>query len=324
MDTKERKVSGGTTSPNSRTVRKKTATPSANGRGRKRVSPRKPKAKAKKAAKGKLDKWLFFKRWPAWTIWCGALLLGAAYVLFFYYFFVGPSSLRWRAIYGDPIYPEGFDIHGIDVSHYQEDIDWEVVRNASLDTAPVSFVFIKATEGVSLLDENFNLNFYEAKQNGLIRGAYHFFIPNIDARAQARFFLKQVHLEPGDLPPVLDVEKAGDLTVPQLQKAVKTWLDMVEAEYGVKPIIYTGYKFKLHYLNAPVFDAYPYWIAHYYVEKLAYKGEWAFWQHTDCGEVDGVRGDVDCNIFNGSYEELVDLTIKEQDEPTGLGSDTLL
>ena len=219
MDTKERKVSGGTTSPNSRTVRKKTATPSANGRGRKRVSPRKPKAKAKKAAKGKLDKWLFFKRWPAWTIWCGALLLGAAYVLFFYYFFVGPSSLRWKAIYGDPIYPEGFDIHGIDVSHYQEDIDWEVVRNASLDTAPVSFVFIKATEGVSLLDENFNLNFYEAKQNGLIRGAYHFFIPNIDARAQARFFLKQVHLEPGDLPPVLDVEKAGDLTVPQLQKA---------------------------------------------------------------------------------------------------------
>ena len=209
------------------------------------------------------------------------------------------------------------------MSHYQEDIDWEVVRNASLDTAPVSFVFIKATEGTSLLDDNFNLNFYKAKQNGLIRGAYHFFVPNLDAKAQAKFFLKQVHLEPGDLPPVLDVEKAGDLTVPQLQKAVKVWLDAVEAEYGVKPIIYTGYKFKLQYLNTPVFNAYPYWIAHYYVEKLAYKGQWAFWQHTDCGKVGGIRGNVDCNIFNGSYEELMNLTIKEQDVTVDLDSASL-
>ena len=287
------------------------------GRGRS-VSKSVPKRtarsrKTRRSGKNKTGKWLFFKRWPSWTILLGACLLAALYILFFYHFFVTDSSLRWKAIYGDPIYPEGYDIHGIDVSHYQEDIDWEQVRNASLDTAPVSFVFIKATEGATLLDENFNLNFYEAKQNDFVRGAYHFFLPGVDATQQARFFLKQVHLEPGDLPPVLDVEKAGDLSVGQLQKAVRTWLAVVEKEYRVKPIIYTGYKFKLKYLNTPEFDAYPYWIAHYYVKELAYKGEWSFWQHTDCGKVKGINGDVDCNIFNGSLEELMQLTIPEPD-----------
>ena len=203
-------------------------------------------------------------------------------------------------------------MHGIDVSHYQENIDWERLRNASLNSSPVSFVFIKATEGTTLLDDNFNLNFYEA--NDFIRGAYHFFLPDVDAQKQARFFLKQVHLDPGDLPPVLDVEKAGTLTETQLQKAVKTWLDIVEKEYGVKPIIYTGYKFKLRYLNTPAFDEYPYWIAHYYVEKLEYKGKWNFWQHTDCGKVTGIKGNVDCNIFNGSFEDLMNLTIPEQED----------
>lgn len=254
-----------------------------------------------------------FRRIPIWALLTGALLIGLAYVLFFYYFFVGPYSFRWKAMYGDPVYPEGFDVHGIDVSHYQETIDWELVRNANLDTAPVQFVFIKATEGVSILDENFNQNFYESKKNGLIRGVYHFFTPDEDAAAQARFFLKQTHLEPGDLPPVLDVEKIGDLSANQLKKAVKTWLDIVEAKYNVKPIIYTGYKFKLRYLNDPVFNEYPYWIAHYYVEKLTYKGTWHFWQHTDCGKVNGIKGNVDCNIFNGSFQELMQLTIKESD-----------
>lgn len=253
------------------------------------------------------------KRWPLWAVWTGAILICAIYLFIFYYFFVGPYSFRWKAMYGDPVYPEGFDVHGIDVSHYQANIDWELVRNASLDTSPIRFVFIKATEGVSIMDENFNQNFYEAKRNGLIRGAYHFFSPDEDPGRQAMFFLKQVHLEVGDLPPVLDVEKAGDLTDAQLRHAVKVWLDIVEEKFKVKPIIYTGYKFKMRYLNDPVFDSYPYWIAHYYVEKLTYKGKWRFWQHTDCGKVNGIKGNVDCNIFNGSLEELMSLTIKESD-----------
>lgn len=210
----------------------------------------------------------------SWPVWIGILLVGVVYVGLFYYFFVGPFSFRWKAMYGEPVYPEGYSVRGIDISHYQANIEWEHLRNASMNNDPVRFVIIKATEGTSLMDENFNDNFYQAKRNDFIRGAYHFFVPGIDAKQQARFFMRQVHLEPGDLPPVLDVEKMGSLTPQQLRRDVKTWLDMVEARYHVKPIIYTGYKFKMDYLNDSIFHPYPYWIAHYYVEKLAYKGPW--------------------------------------------------
>lgn len=258
--------------------------------------------------------WAFLRKMPPWTIGLGASLIGLAYAYFFYFFFVGPYSFRWKALYGEVDYPGGFDVHGIDISHYQEDVDWERLRNATIKTAPIRFVFIKATEGTSLIDENFNHNFYQAKENGFVRGAYHFFIPGADPVKQANFFLKQVNLEPGDFPPVLDVEKKGNLTKEELQKAVKIWLDIVEEKYKVKPILYTGYKFKMSYLGDSLFCDYPYWIAHYYVEKLEYKGKWSFWQHTDLGKVGGINGPVDCNIFNGTLSDMMKLTIKYPDE----------
>lgn len=246
--------------------------------------------------------------------WLGIVAVAAAYIALFYYFFVGPYSFRWKAIYGEPTYPEGYNVRGIDISHYQNNIKWEKLRNASINNDPVRFVIIKATEGKDLFDDDFNDNFFQAKENDFIRGAYHFFVPGIDAAAQARFFLHQVHLVPGDLPPVLDIEKTGKLTKKELQKEVKIWLNIVEEHYKVKPIIYTGYKFKMDYLNDSVFNKYPYWIAHYYINKLEYKGNWIMWQHTDCGKVDGIKGFVDCNIFNGTVQDLLSFTLKEDDQ----------
>ena len=286
----------------------------------KTTSPtRKPKKgsspkKGKKATRKSLSSFFLFRRFPVWLLLLGGLLVTAAYVAFFYYVFVNPFSFRWRAIYGEPAYPEGFEVRGIDISHYQDRIDWNELKSASIGDAPVSFVFIKATEGEKLCDDSFEKNFSNAKESGLIRGAYHFFVPGADPRRQADFFLRVVHLEPGDLPPVLDIEKQGNLTPLQLQHDIKVWLDEVEAAYGVKPILYTGYKFKLDYLNSPEFDAYPYWIAHYYVEQLKYQGRWAFWQHTDCGRVSGIKGFVDCNIFNGTLYDLQMLTLPDRDE----------
>lgn len=259
---------------------------------------------------------LFFHHWPGWTIWLGIVLFATLYIGICYYFFVGPTSFRWKAVYGETYYPEGYEVHGIDVSHYQENIRWEELRNASIDNMPVRFVFIKATEGISLFDSHFNQNFYEAKQNDIIRGAYHYFTPDVPAHLQAEFFLRQVHLEPGDLPPVLDVEDAGSLTKAQLTQSVKIWLDIVEKKYGVKPIIYSGFRFKQKYLSDIVFDDYPYWIAHYYVEKITYQGQWHFWQHTDCGKVVGIKGKVDCNVFNGSVADLLKLTLPAENPVT--------
>lgn len=265
----------------------------------------------KRLKKNKPNRMINWIKQHIWLIWTGALSFLFLYLIIIYYFFVGPNSFNWKSAWHKPVFPEGYNIRGLDISHYQEEINWELLRNSSLNNDPIRFIIIKATEGESLWDKNFNHNFYQSKKNDFIRGAYHFFVPGIDPIKQAKFFVKQVQLEPGDLPPVLDVENAGRLTDKELKRDVKKWLDYAEKHYGVKPILYTGYKFKMKYLNDSTFNSYPHWIAHYNVDKLKYKGKWHFWQHTDCGNVDGIKGNVDCNIFNGSLEELQELLIVE-------------
>ena len=122
-------------------------------------------------------------------------------------------------------------------------------------------------------------------------------------------------LDNGDLTPVLDVEKKPyTQTDQEFKESILLWLQLVEHQYGGKPIIYTYYKFKMRYLSDPVFDQYPYWIAHYYVDKVEYQGNWKFWQHTDVGRLPGIKGDVDFNIYNGSYYDLRKLTIGAREQ----------
>ena len=256
----------------------------------------------------------FLQRVPGKAWWVGGVLVAVAYIWFFYYFFVGPYGFRWRALYGDINYPEGYEIHGIDISHHQGTIQWDTLtERALIDDHPIRFIVMKATEGATIVDENFYKNFRKAKDHGFIRGAYHFWSVKSGATAQARYFIRNVKLQSGDLPPVLDVEhKTPNLTDEQFRDSVQRWLDIVEHHYGVKPIIYTYYKFKTQYLGTPQFDSYPYWIAHYYVDKVEYEGAWHFWQHTDAGRLPGIKGFVDLNIYKGSYRELQELCISEE------------
>jgi len=240
----------------------------------------------------------------------GGLVVAAVYVWAVYYFFVGPTGFRWRALYGDPNYPEGYELHGIDISHHQGDIDWDMLRTARVNGCPLRFCVVKATEGRTYIDPDFEDNYYQAREHGLVRGAYHFWNASASARQQAYFYLSVVDLEYGDLPPVLDVEQKDELqTTENFRREVLTWLHIVEDRYHKRPIIYTNYKFKLLYLNSDVFDSYPFWIAHYYVDSVRYSGNWKFWQHTDNGRLPGIDGPVDLDIYNGSGYDLQRLTI---------------
>lgn len=239
----------------------------------------------------------------------GALI----FVVGFYYFFIRPYSYRWKPCYGMKAYgvclPYGYAVHGIDVSHHQDEIDWKVLKSVQYAQFPVRFVFIKATEGGDFKDKAFDYNFAEADSTHFIRGAYHFYNPNTDPIKQADFFIDNVKLKAGDLPPVLDIEKRPKDAV-KLKRDLLVWLNRVERHYKVKPILYTSYKFKNKYLSDSVFNTYPYWIAHYYVDSVRYEGEWKFWQHTDVGTMPGINEQVDLNVFNGSMSDLLELTIK--------------
>ncbi|MCR4764717.1 MAG: glycoside hydrolase family 25 protein [Bacteroidaceae bacterium] len=236
--------------------------------------------------------------------------------LAFYYLFVNPYSFRWKPCYGYKGYgvclPYSYRVHGIDASHYQGEINWQALSSTQQDELfPIRFIFLKATEGGDLIDQTFEENFQKAKEAGFIRGAYHYYIPTTDARKQAQFFVNHVQLEPGDLPPVLDVEQSPKRSDRhRFTQEVKTWLDVVEAYYGVTPILYASYKFKEKYLSDSIFNRYPYWIAHYYVDSVQYQGRWDFWQHTDAGTVPGIKEQVDLDIYHGSFEQLKELTLR--------------
>ena len=250
---------------------------------------------------------------PKWSLWIFCILMLAAYAFIFYLYVVNPVSFRWKGIFGGTS-PSGYSIRGIDVSHYQGKIDWQSLKNATPDGEPISFVFVKATEGTDFLDDNFNQNIRACRLNGFICGAYHFFLPSEPAEAQAKYFLQNVKLVEGDFPPVLDIEHQGMLTKEEVKVAARTWLKIIEEHYKVKPIIYTNYKFKMQYLNDSVFDAYPYWIAHYYVDTLRYQGRWKLWQYTDNGRLEGIKGTVDFDIYNGSMYDLHKLLIGHKEE----------
>jgi lysozyme len=195
--------------------------------------------------------------------------------------------------------PAQYLIHGIDVSRYQKKIVWQEVVAMEVLGVRIGFSFIKATEGRDLLDKRFHHNWRAARQAGLPRGAYHFFVPSESGLSQARHFLDEVNLLPGDLPPVLDIEQLNGTSVSVLRREAFRWLQEVEKETGVKPIIYTNVEFYKKYLGA-IFDEYPLWVAHYYrTDAPNINRGWLFWQHSDIGNVNGIDAKVDFNVFNG-------------------------
>ncbi|TLU99298.1 glycoside hydrolase family 25 protein [Dyadobacter luticola] len=195
--------------------------------------------------------------------------------------------------------PLKYPIHGIDVSHHNAKINWDKLKNTRSEKVGIDFVYIKATEGATHLDKQFKRNWQEAKRVGMKRGAYHFYNPRVMSDRQVQNFIGQVRMEPGDLPPVLDLESHAGKPDDIIIKGVRNWLEQIEAHYGVRPIIYVNEHFYKKYI-AGNFDEYPLWLAGYSrtdLKDLASDAHVLFWQHSEKGWADGIRGFVDYNVF---------------------------
>jgi lysozyme len=196
---------------------------------------------------------------------------------------------------------------GIDVSEYQGRIRWQEVDSAY--QKKIDFVVVRATAGTNYTDKKFKRNWLAIREMNVIRGAYHYFRPDENSSAQAKNFITTVHLKPGDLPPILDIERVSSVqSLHNLRKGLKNWLDIVERHYGVKPIIYSGKKFKESFLEEE-FSGYRFWIAAYTSVQSELPPQQLFWQFSESGSISGIRGPVDLNIYRGDRKALQRLTI---------------
>lgn len=198
---------------------------------------------------------------------------------------------------------------GIDVSEYQDKIDWDDVKEIE-GGYPIEFVFLRASVGNERADKKFKKYWERAKEKKFICGAYHYYRPNENSLEQAQNFIKQVTLVEGDFPPVLDIEKLPKTqSIERLKVGLKRWLEAVEKHYGVKPIIYSSESYYEDFLKDD-FEEYPFWIANYTAFYKDIENEWAIWQLSENGKVKGINNRVDINIYNGTSVEMKELLIK--------------
>jgi len=205
--------------------------------------------------------------------------------------------------------PNGYSVFGIDVSRHQGNINWGKLSKFRFAGHKIEFVFIKATEGENWVDQQFEYNWKKAKAYNILRGAYHFYRPKVHSSKQMRNFIALVEMEKGDLPPVLDVEIESSLPKSTYQKGVLNCLKIMEAHYGLKPIIYTNQQLYREYFRHKDFKDYRFWISR--LKPTAPRiNRWRFWQFTYQAVVAGTDEYVDVNIFNGSKQELMNMTKK--------------
>ena len=201
-----------------------------------------------------------------------------------------------------PLLAKRYEVRGVDVSHYQGDIDWDVLSDG------LDFAYIKATEGSGSVDESFAYNYKEARKSGLRVGAYHFFSFDSAGKTQAENFIGNVEPCENMLPPVIDLEyygnyfsdpKPAEQVLPQLEEMISA----LEDYYGVRPIIYvTGSAYR-RYIKDSGLDC-KLWRRNVYFKA---SGDWAFWQYSSVGQLEGYSGEekyIDLNVFSGTREEF--------------------
>lgn len=187
-------------------------------------------------------------------------------------------------------------VDGIDVARYQKEINWTQV---SKSLKPSSFVYIKCTEGATYTDPMYEENARAAKKSGLHVGGYHYFRMTSSAHEQFKNFKKALDIIPFDLIPMVDVEGNDGKPKKELQDSLQTFLNLLEKEYGKKPMIY-GTQRSYNTYCAPRFNKYCLYIGRYGKDAPVVNGpsHYTIWQYTEKGKVHGIKTTVDLCKFH--------------------------
>ncbi len=208
-------------------------------------------------------------KWLAITFLISAIILGLLYF-----------QIPTRVI------AKGYPVQGIDVSHYQGQIDWQQMKAQG-----IGFAYIKATEGSSYTDECYQQNMTDAVNAGIAAGAYHFFSFDSSGVTQAEYFIQTVG-DDGTLIPVVDAEYYGNKRknppeAEAVRRELTELLQILEAQYGCKPMIYSTQPFYQRFLEG-YYEDYPLWIRGVYLPPMQ---DNAVWQYSDLLQLKGMSGE---------------------------------
>lgn len=185
---------------------------------------------------------------------------------------------------------------GIDVSRHQGTIDWAAVKKSSPD---LMFVYVKSTEGATYVDPMFSTNAAGAHAQGFKVGAYHYFRMTSSAHDQFRNLKEQIDKNVLVLIPMVDVETNDEKPRHELQDSLQVFLDLLEKEYGKKPMLY-GTNHSYNEFCAPEFNSYPMYIGRYGKDAPVVKGpsHYTIWQYSEDGSIPGIPKPVDLCRFH--------------------------
>ena len=196
----------------------------------------------------------------------------------------------------------GYKVHGLDISHHQEKVNWTLVDKK------YKFIILKATEGQNFLDTDFLYNWNNARLNGFVVGAYHFFVMTSSGEAQADFYISKVPDSEKTLPPIIDFEiSTKKYKKPDVIEHLRVMVEKLEKHYKKRVIFYVNYNTYNAYIKGE-FPENKIWITDYkYFPKIDEENRWIIWQVSRRGRIEGIPGFTDKNVLRKgmTVEEII-------------------
>ena len=206
--------------------------------------------------------------------------------------------------------------NGIDVSEWQGEIDYVGVKNSGID-----IVYIRSSEGNNYIDPYFQDNYINAKEQGLKVGFYHFLTARSEqeAREQAEFFVSVIGNTKPDCRLAMDFEVFRDLGLDEINNIASTFLETVQNLSGKEMVIYSDAYNAKTVFSEELSEKYPIWVANYGVVEPENNGKWDSWvgfQYSDVGRINGIRGNVDRDLFTSGILLEKEEPIPAPEKPT--------